>query len=301
MHTPKNVDDFSVQGLLDWAKECIASQDDLSFQSPSLEARLLFTFATKKSHTWIIINAAHKASDCISCGEIENYISVVQERLLGKPIAFILGTQDFWSLTLKVSDCTLIPRQDTETLVETVLSLESPKNANVLDLGTGTGAIALALAKEHPKWHVTGIDKFPQAIELARENGLLNSVDATFLQSDWFSAFNSKDRQNTFDIIVTNPPYVEAGSEYVQQGDLRFEPLSALVSGVDGLDDIRHIIIQSKAHLNEQAYLVIEHGHKQHENVQLLLCEAGFTDVKSVSDMNKIERITLGRWPGKVN
>lgn len=286
--------DTSIQVLLDWAKECIQHQPDLRFQSPALEARLLLTHVTGHDHAWMITHANETIKSNISKAELTLFIQALEQRLSGKPIAFIIGTQSFWSLTLKVSDCTLIPRQDTETLVEVVLDLSLVKDARVLDLGTGTGAIALALAKENPQWHVCGIDTIEEAVTLAKENAELNQLNVNFIQSDWFSALNSESR---FDVIVTNPPYVEQDSEYLLQGDLRFEPLSALISGKDGLDDIRLIISQSRKYLNKAAYLVIEHGIHQFENVQALLCDAGFTDVRSIQDLNDIPRITLGRWP----
>lgn len=292
----KNIDNITIQSLLAWAKQCIAQQHDLTFQTPALEARLLFTFATQKNYTWIISHADELALDHVSLAEVGLFKKVVNERLSGKPIAFILGTQEFWSLSLKVSDCTLIPRQDTETLVETVLSLPLPPQANVLDLGTGTGAIALALAKERPTWNVLGIDKVPEAVELAKENGLLNDVQASFLQSDWFDALHTYDGLKTFDAIVSNPPYIEQDSDYIGRGDLRFEPVSALVSGKDGLDDIRHIISQAQQYLNANGYLLMEHGHDQHENVQTLLHDAGFAEVASVPDINNIQRITMGKF-----
>lgn len=293
----EQVPNTSIQALLDWAKHCIENQADLTFQSPAIEARILFTHATNKNHTWMITHANDMLEGQISNEQVKHFVQLLTQRLNGKPIAFILGTQSFWSLTLKVSDCTLIPRQDTETLIETVLSLTLPNNATVLDLGTGTGAIALALAKENPQWQVSGLDSVKDAVALAKENAKLNSLAVTFLQSDWFSALNSDVCGNRFDLIVSNPPYVEEDSEYVLQGDLRFEPLSALVSGKDGLDDIRLIINQSKEYLNSAAYLVIEHGEHQYKNVQALLCEAGFTEVKSIEDLNHIPRITLGQWP----
>jgi release factor glutamine methyltransferase len=299
MHTCNNIELISVQSLLDWAKDLIACQEDLSYQSPSFEARLLFSFASDKSHTWIVSHASERVLEHLSDPQVECFTQVVNDRLRGKPIAFILGTQDFWSLSLKVSDCTLIPRQDTEVLVETVLQLVLPEKACVLDLGTGTGAIAIALAKEKPKWQVTGIDKVEQAVELARENSRLNAAPVQFLQSDWFEALKTQKEPLRFDVIVTNPPYVEQDSEYIKQGDLRFEPLSALVSGKDGLDDIRYIIKQSTQHLSNQGYLLIEHSDKQFENVQSLLCDAGFTDVKSVLDINQNHRVTLGKWWAK--
>jgi release factor glutamine methyltransferase len=295
MHKCENIDEISISGLLDWAKHLIQAQHDLMFQAPPLEARLLFTFATKENHTWQITYGNQAATQHLSKEQIALYVKVVNQRLRGTPIAFILGTQEFWSLTLKVSKCTLIPRQDTEILVETALSLPLPYSACALDLGTGTGAIALALAKERKQWQVLGIDKVAQAVELARENALLNNVQAVFLQSDWFSALDTHEGRKTFDIIVTNPPYVEEDSNCVAQGDLRFEPLSALVSGKDGLDDIRHIIRQAKPYLNEDGYLLIEHGAGQYKNVQSLLKHAGFVEIRSVADINQIQRITLGK------
>jgi len=285
-----------IQALLDWAKLCIERQADLRFQSSALEARILFTHVTGFDHAWMITHAKDKIENCLTPNERKYFTEVLAQRLSGKPIAYILGTQSFWSLNLKVSDCTLIPRQDTETLVETALSLSLPASAKVLDLGTGTGAIALALAKEKPQWRVSGVDSVQEAVALAQENAKLNRIDASFIQSDWFSALQKVNGDDHFDLIVTNPPYVEQNSEYVSQGDLRFEPLSALVSGQDGLDDIRLIIKQSTAYLHEFAYLLIEHGQQQSTKVQALLCEAGFTEVKSVDDLNGIPRVTMGRW-----
>lgn len=284
----------SIQELLDWAKESIQHQAELKFQSPALESRLLFSHATGYGHAWLITHSKEAIENNVSSEKLNVFINSVEQRLSGKPIAYVLGSQSFWSLNLKVSDCTLIPRQDTETLIEAVLALTLPEKARVLDLGTGTGAIALALAKEKSDWQVCGVDTIQEAVALAKENALLNALNVNFMQSNWFSAFDSNNR---FDLIVTNPPYVEQDSEYLLQGDLRFEPLSALVSGKDGLDDIRLIISQSRQFLAPLAYLVIEHGIHQCNNVQALLCDAGFTDVKSIEDLNHIPRITLGRWP----
>lgn len=290
----EEVPNSSIKALLDWAKNCIENQADLTFQAPALEARLLFTHVTNKNQAWMMTHADDCIDSVLSKSEVKQFVELIEQRLKGKPIAFILGTQSFWSLNLKVSDCTLIPRQDTETLVETVLSLPLDNSVRALDLGTGTGAIALALAKEKPEWLVTGVDMIADAVVLAKENAELNNLRVNFLQSNWFNELNKN--EGRFDLIVSNPPYVESGSEYLSQGDLRFEPLSALVSGDDGLDDIRLIINQSKDYLKDFAYLVIEHGENQHKNVQALLCEGGFTEVKSIEDLNHIPRITLGCW-----
>ena len=302
MHQCENTDKMKVQGLLDWAKQLIAQQGDLQYQAPSFEARLLFCFATDKSLTWLMTRATEPLTKHISVVQVSHYVDLVNERLQGTPIAFILGTQEFWSLNLKVSAHTLIPRQDTETLVEAALALTLPAHADVLDLGTGTGAIALALKKERQHWRIMGVDKINEAVSLAKENADLNSLDVSFLQSDWFTAFDANTKSDTekgteyFDLIVTNPPYVEENSEHVKQGDLRFEPLTALVSGIDGLDDIRHIIAHAPRYLKRSGYLLIEHGSQQSAGVQSLLQDAGFSHVRSVSDINNIERVTLGQF-----
>ncbi|MFT4653501.1 MAG: release factor glutamine methyltransferase [Kangiellaceae bacterium] len=281
----------SIQVILADAAKQISAQAELTFSHPALESRFLLQFVVDKNHAWLI---AH-ADECLSAEQFMRFYKLLNERLTGKPIAFILGTQDFWSLSLKVADCTLIPRQDTELLVEIALSLSLKDSANVLDLGTGTGAIALALAKENPNWSVTGLDRVQGAVELATENAVLNHLKVNFLQSDWFSQLSTT-HLSSYDLIVTNPPYVEADSDYLTQGDLRFEPLCALVAADDGLADIRTIIEQSTQYLRINGYLLIEHGHTQSEAVQALLCAVGFSQVKSFEDYNKIPRVTLACW-----
>ena len=183
--------------------------------------------------------------------------SYCQRRLNGEPVAHITGTREFWSLPLHVNATTLIPRPDTETLVETALELPLNDSANVLDLGTGTGAIALALASEKPRWQITGVDRIAQAVALSTLNKQRLGLDqVNFLQSNWFSEVENQ----KFDLIVSNPPYIEHDDEHLAQGDVRFEPLSALVAEDDGMADIKHIITQAKDYLVPNGYLLIEHG-----------------------------------------
>jgi len=281
----------TIQRLLIDAATDIEAQQDLSYSSPKLEARLLLEYVLNKNHAWLIAHADKPITEA----ELSKFKHLLGERLRGKPIAYILGTQGFWNLQLKVSECTLIPRQDTESLIETVLDLSLPDNTRVLDLGTGTGAIALALAQEHPKWQVTGVDRIAEAVALAKDNARLNQLCVDFRQSDWFSVFDDS-HHASFDLIVSNPPYVAPDSEYLQQGDLRFEPLSALVAADEGFADIRHIIEHAKRFLRASGFLVFEHGHEQSETIQTLLCEAGFTEVKSHLDYNDLPRVTLGRY-----
>lgn len=222
------------------------------------------------------------------------FIAHLERRRLGEPIAYILGRQGFWSLELEVAPHTLIPRPDTELLVETALALLPASAASVLDLGTGTGAIALALASERPAWQVTGVDRVTEAVSLAARNAQrLGLGNTAFLESYWFSSITGQ----CFELILSNPPYIPASDPHLSQGDVRFEPSSALVSGVDGLDDIRLIIAQAPSHLSSPGWLVLEHGYDQASAVRNLMSAGGFVDVASCRDYAGHERVSLGRLP----
>tara|TARA_B110000483_G_scaffold242181_1_gene327161 strand:+ start:2700 stop:3530 length:831 start_codon:yes stop_codon:yes gene_type:complete len=218
-----------------------------------------------------------------------------QRRLRGEPIAYILGWQGFWSLELKVSAHTLIPRPETELLVETALALLLPQQASVLDLGTGTGAIALALATERRTWTLTALDVEPLAVALAEENRANHSLDnVRVLQSNWFSSLPAV----KFDLIVSNPPYIENNDPHLSQGDVRFEPASALVSGSQGLDDVILLVAQSVGFLVLNGWLLVEHGCEQGDAVRALFAKAGFHAIETRQDYNKLDRITLGQLQG---
>lgn len=281
----------TIQGLLDKARTALSASSELSFHEPALEARLLLEHAIDKSHTWIITHC----DECIEEQQLALFGQYIEERLSGKPISFILGAQDFWTLRLNVSPCTLIPRQDTEVLVETALSLAISEQAKVLDLGTGTGAVALALASEKPSWQLTGLDKIPEAVNLAKSNAESNNLKVFFEQSDWFSALKSGSK---FDLIVSNPPYVEEKNEYLSQGDVRYEPLSALVSGPDGLNDIRYIIEHAPLYMNTNAWIAFEHGFEQAKSIRALLSDKGFIHSKTYQDYNKLDRVTVAQYGG---
>lgn len=297
----------TVKEAIKWASELIKNAPNLTYQAPQLEASILFEFAAHKNKTWQMAYAENTLTS-INNEYLSSYALALAQRVKGVPIAFITGYQEFWSLNLKVAPCTLIPRQDTEALVEHVLQLSLKSSARVLDLGTGTGAIALALKTERPLWQITATDFAKDAVRLAKTNARQHKLDIEIIESDWFSALdnskyveqsnrhNSNAKEAGFDLIVSNPPYVEANSAYLEQGDLRFEPLSALVANDKGLGDIKHIIKTARAYLNTNAYLVVEHGFNQSDTVQSIFCEHGYCDVESVKDLNDIPRITLGRW-----
>ena len=222
------------------------------------------------------------------------FVADLARRRQGEPVAYILGRQGFWSLDIEVAPHTLIPRPDTELLVEAALQLLPVTPAEVLDLGTGSGAIALALAHERLAWHVTGVDRVGEAVALAARNAQRLRLDnAVFYKSRWFSELAGK----RFALIVSNPPYIPMGDPHLEQGDLRFEPSSALVAGPDGLDDIRQIIASAPLHLLNNGWLLLEHGYDQAHVVRELLVERGFINVESRRDLGGHERISLGRLP----
>lgn len=232
----------------------------------------------------------------LSAPDMQRFEQLFRRRLEGEPVAFIIGSQGFWTLDLKVSPHTLIPRPETELLIETAMQLKLPNNSQVLDLGTGTGAIALALASEYPQWQMTAVDVQASAVELAEQNRLACRLkNVTIYQSDWFAAVANRQPQTLFNLIVSNPPYIEIDDAHLFEGDVRFEPASALVSGTQGLDDLQLVIGQSSGFLAPAGWLLVEHGHAQGLAVRDLFNEAGYVLVETRQDYNQLDRITLGR------
>lgn len=220
-------------------------------------------------------------------------------RLNGEPIAHLVGEREFWSLPLKVSPATLIPRPDTEVLVEQALTRIPQGPCAVLDLGTGTGAIALALKSERPEIDVWAVDRMADAAALARENSATLGLPIEVRDGSWFEPLGEPDRDNTprFAVIVSNPPYIDGADPHLEQGDVRFEPRSALVADDAGLADIRHIVAHAPAYLLTDGWLLLEHGWGQGEAVRQLLRDGGYREVATVRDYGDNDRVTLGLCP----
>ncbi|SEE93215.1 peptide chain release factor N(5)-glutamine methyltransferase [Pseudomonas migulae] len=255
-----------------------------------LDAELLLAAALGKSrsflHTW--------PERIVPSDAALKFAEYLQRRRGGEPVAYILGQQGFWKLDLEVAPHTLIPRPDTELLVEAALELLPATPAKVLDLGTGSGAIALALASERPAWSVTAVDRVLEAVALAERNRQrLHLNNATVLSSHWFSALEGQ----RFQLIISNPPYIASTDPHLVEGDVRFEPESALVAGIDGLDDLRLIVDQAPDYLEAGGWLMLEHGYDQAEAVRDLLQTRGFEAVHSRTDLGGHQRISLGRLP----
>lgn len=279
-----------VQSQLKTALQAIQNALNVSADEAGIDARLLLQHVLGVNHAWII---AH-GEDLVVSAQLNEYDQLLQRRLLGEPIAYIVGEREFYGLLLQTNKNTLIPRPDSEALVEVAISkLDQNKLQNVLDLGTGTGAIALAIASVRPLVRMTAVDFSLEALAVAKENAnQLGLNEVKFIQSNWFNALTGE----CFDIIVSNPPYIAKDDAHLRQGDLRFEPLAALVSGNDGLDDIRIIIQEATHHLNDEGWLLLEHGYDQASDVAQLLADANFSYISHALDLAGIERVTLGCW-----
>ena len=254
----------------------------------SIEANLLLQHLLKKNRAWLI---SHDR-DALTDDQERDFHDLLQRRLAGEPIAYILGFREFYELPLKVTPATLIPRPDTETLVEAAFQKISVDVAwDILDLGTGTGAVALAIAKHRPKCHVIGVDASAEALAVAIENAQnLDLKNASLIKSNWFSDMAAE----RFNVIVSNPPYIAEADCHLTQGDLRFEPRSALASGFDGLDDIRLIIQHAPNYLKPNGWLMLEHGYDQAHSVAALLKGHGFSQIDHAQDLAGILRVTFG-------
>ncbi|MBD8531392.1 MULTISPECIES: peptide chain release factor N(5)-glutamine methyltransferase [unclassified Massilia] len=254
-----------------------------------LENRILMCHALGLTRVGLITNAERVLNE----EEAVQLDALLARRLGGEPIAYIVGQREFFGLPFQVSPAVLIPRPDTELIVELVLERLAPipSTTRLLDMGTGSGAIAVAVAHTRPDASVTALDVSEAALAVARANAERNGARVRFLRSDWFAALEDE----TFDLIASNPPYIAAGDEHLAQGDLRFEPSGALTDFADGLSALRTIIHGAPAHLVAGGWLLLEHGYDQAAAVRSLLADAGYTDVQSWRDLSGIERVSGGR------
>jgi len=269
-----------------------AAELQAASDSANLDVELLLAHVLEKDRAYLF-TWPEKNLSADQCAKFEKLLA---RRVTGEPIAYILGLWEFWSLPLRVNSSTLIPRPDTELLVELALARLPKTSAQILDLGTGTGAIALALASENSVWAIQALDFSADACELAESNRQqLNLPNVRVRQSHWFSVFDAAPEQTQFDLIVSNPPYIDKNDRHLTEGDLRFEPLSALVAESAGLADFQHIATAAPAYLTAAGWLLFEHGCDQAAAVQAILIQAGFSHVQTQQDLNGLDRVTLGR------
>lgn len=266
-----------------------AAKDLAHIDSAQLDTEVLLAHCLNKDRSYLY---AWPEKDLEGSTQ-EQFLNLIEKRKTHYPIAYLTGEKEFWSLTLKVTEDTLIPRAETELLVETCLEKIKENNVtNILELATGTGAISLALATEKPEIAITATDISTQALEVAKQNAeQYKLANIQFIHSNWFQAIDTK-----YDLIVANPPYVAKQDKHLQEGDAQYEPISALASGKQGLDDIEVIISEAKNYLNQNGYLLLEHGYDQADSIRKLFEQAGFTDFQCIKDYAGLDRVSLARW-----
>ncbi len=259
-----------------------------------IDAQVLLAHVVMQNRAWMI---AH-AGDTLTARQAQDFFALAKRRRDGEPVAYLVGTREFHGLALRVTPDVLIPRPETETLVECALAALTGTTApKVLDLGTGSGAIALSIAKTRPDADVVATDRSPQALAVARDNAeQLRITNVRFELSDWYAALGGAQ----FDVIVSNPPYVGPDDHHLGEGDLRFEPREALTPGGDGLSALRRIVTDAPRHLKPSGWLGVEHGYDQSDAVRALFDEAGFYEVHVARDLAGIARVVYGRSAGSL-
>ncbi len=277
----------TVASLLDDATARLATALALQKREARLEARVLAAFAWDVTPAWLV---AHD-TDSLAGAQGAQFKALLARRLSGEPVAHLTGTREFYGRRFHVSPDVLIPRPDTELLVELALArMPAGQGVEVLDLGTGSGCIAVTLALERPLARVTAVDRSAAALAIAQHNAGMLNAGVEFLNSDWFAALVGR----RFNLIVGNPPYVAAADPHLAHGDVRFEPLTALAAGADGLADLRRLIAAAPDHLKPGGALLLEHGYDQGDAVQALLQTAGFRHGQSWNDLSGIRRVSGG-------
>jgi release factor glutamine methyltransferase len=276
----------TLQQSLQQATQAIAQSLSLSPSEAAIEARVLLQKQLQQDHAWLISHY----QDALSAHDQQAFQALVARRQQGEPIAYITGQREFFGLLLQVTPATLIPRADTELLVEVALDLIAlDQTRHILDLGTGSGAIAIAIAKHRPLCQVIALDASIEAIQIAQQNALRHHVqNIQFMVSDWFS--NVPDSQ--FDLIVSNPPYIASDDPHLQQADLSYEPISALVAEDSGLADLHHIMRQAKRYLSATGVLLLEHGYQQASAIQQYAQQIGFSKIRQHQDIAGHDRVS---------
>ena len=277
------ISSMTLAKLIVYGEQLLSPQSD----SAKLDTEILICFVIDKERSFLLT----WPENTLSQEQSKHFVELMLRRVAGEPIAYIVNLREFWSLPLQVSPATLIPRPDTEVLVEQVLSQHVNENLTCLDLGTGTGAIALALASEKPLWTIEAVDFNHDAVELATRNAKnldLSHVD--IYQSDWF---NSVFADKFFDIIVSNPPYIDAGDHHLDEGDVRYEPKTALVAADSGLADIKIIANHARRFLKPGGFLYIEHGFEQSLAVKKILADFAYSEIETIKDYSNNDRITF--------
>ena len=277
----------TVKQVLNKAMSRLQNQVD----DPYTDSHVLLAHFMDTSRAWLV---AH-ADDVIDQSTIAGFMRLVEQRRQGRPVAYITGMREFWSLSFKVTEATLIPRPETEHLVEQALLLLPGNHAQVLDYGTGSGIMAVVLAKERPHWQLHAVECSPGALSVARQNAEYHQVAVRFHQACGLEAFDN----HCFDMIVSNPPYVMEADKHLRQGDVRFEPRLALASGADGLDCISYLVANAGDYLRPGGYLLLEHGYDQVVAVQELMAEHGYSSITSVKDLAGHDRVTSAQWPAQ--
>ncbi|AHF01459.1 N5-glutamine S-adenosyl-L-methionine-dependent methyltransferase [Thiomicrospira aerophila AL3] len=279
---------MSISCALNWAQNRLARTNNLSSYEAKFEAEYLLTELLHVNRAHLIARPESTLPEPIK----QAYTDAVNQRVMGKPIAYILGYREFWGLKLKTTPDTLIPRPDTETLVNETLKKITPQTQRLIDLGTGTGAIAIALATETENIEILATDLHFATLAIAKHNASEHQASISFIQSDWLQPFKSTQQ---FDIVVSNPPYIEENDQHLNQGDLRFEPPRALASGHDGLKAITTIIKQCQSRLKKDGWLLLEHGYTQGDQINALLDAHGYRSISTIKDYANLDRVTIGQ------
>ncbi len=269
------------------AEVITAAAKAIASDSPRLDAELLLARVLDKDRSYLFTWPERQ----LDATDISVFEELLARRVAGEPVAYILGQQGFWDLDLAVDPATLIPRPDTEVLVEEILQVLPQDNVSILDVGTGTGAIALALKKERPNWRVFASDYHSDACILAYENAQRNHLKVPIFCGDWLQAVAEK----TLDLLVSNPPYIANDDPHLHQGDVRFEPKTALVAEQHGMADLTKIAEQARNALRQDGYILLEHGYDQRESVATMLAEFGYINIKCIKDYGGNWRATLAQ------